>query len=221
MNILAIDTSTKTTVLGLQTRGEIIDRTKSTGKSHSREILPDVSTLVSDAGLTLAELDAIVFGQGPGSFTGLRIAAGVVQGLGYGLDLPVVPVSTLATLAQTRAADADSRVLVALHARAEEVYFGTYGFTGGFAVPLAAEGVCDVRELPAMNPGNWYGLGDAWHLRKLIEAATGIRLAGVEERTIPGVTDLLDLGSQALAEGRSVSALEVTPVYLREQVAST
>ncbi|MBT4160214.1 MAG: tRNA (adenosine(37)-N6)-threonylcarbamoyltransferase complex dimerization subunit type 1 TsaB [Gammaproteobacteria bacterium] len=220
MNFLAIDTSTSSTVLGLQIGERIIDRTVSSGRSHSRDILPSISNMVTEAGITLGELDALVFGQGPGSFTGLRIAAGVVQGLGYGLDIPVVQVSTLATLAQARAADENINVLVALLARAEEVYFGAYSINDGYAAPLAAEGVCDVSALPGVGSGNWYGIGNAWHLRDKIEKSVGVEFLEVGETSIPAVTDLLDLGTHFFGLGQVVSALEVTPVYLREQVAS-
>ena len=127
MNLLGIDTSTRSTVLGLQLGSEVIDRTSPDVDTHSREILPSIESLVMEAGIGIEDLDAIVFGQGPGSFTGLRIAVGVVQGLGYGLGIPVVPVSSMACIAQSLIQAANpSLIFVGLTARLEEVYYGAY-----------------------------------------------------------------------------------------------
>ena len=147
--LLIIDTSSRSTVLGLSIQETLIDRTTPAVNSHSREILPALSALLADAGIDLPDIDALVFGQGPGSFTGLRIAAGVVQGLAYGLDRPVVQISTMAALAQSlcdESRSSDDSVCVALSARLEEVYFGAYRFDGGVAVPVTDERVADVRD---------------------------------------------------------------------------
>lgn len=220
VNLLAIDTSTHATVLGLAVGDRVLDRTTEAKNSHSREVLPLISAMVSDAGLALSDIDALVFGQGPGSFTGLRIAAGVVQGLGYGLKIPVVQVSTMACLAQAAASEPDHQVFVALTARLEEIYFGAYAFEAGMAIPIITEGVLDVSELPKLPAGQWTGMGNAWALRQKIEQATGITLAKQSDCAVPRVDDLLRLGRHGLSNGLAVDAVAVSPVYLREEVAS-
>lgn len=226
MNTLVIDTSTRSTVLGLDYSGEVIDRTTDSKNSHSREILPSIDRLIGDAGISLQQLDAIIFGQGPGSFTGLRIAVGVVQGLGYGLDIPVVPVSSMAALAQAcfRKRPAYRHVLVAITARLDEIYYGAYGFESGVAGEIKPEGVCDVRELPefsdALAGQSWQGAGNGWDLRELIEGSTHLQFKMIDEQCIPGVPDLLAIGQKKIALGDVVAAIDAAPVYLREVVAS-
>ncbi|MBT7878450.1 MAG: tRNA (adenosine(37)-N6)-threonylcarbamoyltransferase complex dimerization subunit type 1 TsaB, partial [Gammaproteobacteria bacterium] len=162
MNLLGIDTSTRSTVLGLQLGSELVDRTSPEVDTHSREILPSIESLVREAGIGVGDLDAIVFGQGPGSFTGLRIAIGVVQGLGYGLGIPVVPVSSMACIAQSFTTVTNPPlVFVGLTARLEEVYYGAYKFEEHIAVPVIPEGVVDVSELPQLPVGDWLGCGNA------------------------------------------------------------
>ncbi len=162
MKLLGIDTSTRSTVLGLKLGERVLERTFASSEMHSREILPAIQSLLIDAGLSLEELDAIVFGQGPGSFTGLRIAIGVVQGLGYGLNIPVVPVSSMACIAQSAfSSKPPPLVFVGITAREEEIYYGAYRFEKKIAVPLIAESVGDVAELPRLIDGSWVGYGNA------------------------------------------------------------
>lgn len=199
----------------------LTDRSVVDVKTHSRDILPSISALLEETGTVLTDLDAIVFGQGPGSFTGLRIAVGVVQGLAYGVGLPVVPVSSMAVLAQVLRNHGDVNVFVALGARLEEVYFGGYRLEGGIAIAIGEEGVTDVSELDAMAHGDWYAIiTDVPELVPKIEASLRVNFRHVNEDVIPGVSELMTLGADAFARGRTVKALEATPVYLREQVAS-
>ena len=221
-----MDTSTQSTVLGLALGDEIIDGTTHSENSHSREILPSIERLLFDAGITLQQLDAIIFGQGPGSFTGLRIAVGVVQGLGYGLKIPVVPVSSMAALAQAciRKRPACEHVFVAITARLDEIYYGAYGPDANVAKEVIAEGVCDVRELPefpsSLRDKSWQGAGNGWALASLIEASTHLRFESIDDQSIPGVSDLMAIGKQKLLQGEVVDAMDAAPVYLREVVAS-
>lgn len=222
MNLLGIDTSTRSTVLGLQLGSEVVDRTSSEVDTHSREILPSIDSLVKEAGISLEDLDAIVFGQGPGSFTGLRIAIGVVQGLGYGLGIPVVPVSSMACIAQSVIpAINPPLVFVGLTARLEEIYYGAYRFEDDIAVPVIPEGVVDVSELPQLPAGEWVGCGNAMQeLGIKIEKATGVSFESISRDAVPTIHNLLSLGSFKFSRGESVNAIQATPVYLREQVAS-
>ena len=222
MNLLGIDTSTRSTVLGLQLGSEVVDRTSADVDTHSREILPSIESLVREVGIGIKDLDAIVFGQGPGSFTGLRIAIGVVQGLGYGLGIPVVPVSSMACIAQSFITVINPPlVFVGLTARLEEVYYGAYKFEENIAVPVIPEGVVDVSELPQLPVGDWLGCGNAMPgLSSKIQEATGVSFKSISSEAVPSIRNLLSLGSFKFNRGESVSAMQATPVYLREQVAS-
>jgi len=135
MKLLALDTSTEACTVAIAVDGRAMERF-SVGGNHSEQILPMVQELLAEAGASLKELDAVVFGRGPGSFTGLRIAAGVTQGLAFGADRPVVPVSSLAALAQGQNAD---RVLAAFDARMQQVYWGAYVRGPGGLVELTGE----------------------------------------------------------------------------------
>jgi tRNA threonylcarbamoyladenosine biosynthesis protein TsaB len=222
VNLLGIDTSTRSTVLGLQLGLEVIDRTSPDVDTHSREILPSIESLVREAGIRIEDLDAIVFGQGPGSFTGLRVAVGVVQGLGYGLGLPVVPVSSMACIAQSVIQTINPPfVFVGLTARLEEVYYGAYKFEEGIAEAVIPEGVVDVSELPHLPAGDWLGCGNAMlELGTKIQAVTGVSFKSISSQAVPIIRNLLSIGSFKFSRGESVSAMQAKPVYLREQVAS-
>ena len=223
VNFLVVDTSGSAMVLGLAKQADVLDRTSGEVKTHSREILPSIERLLNDAGLAPGELDAIIYGQGPGSFTGLRIAVGVVQGLAYGLQIPVVPVSSMAAMAHAAACANDlteAKVFVGLFARLEEIYFGAYHLIPGHAPGLVVrEGVLDVAELPALNEGPWLAVGNAAELWRRIETSTGVKFESITENATPSVQSLLELGQQAFAAGNLQDAMHATPVYLREQVA--
>ena len=223
MNFLVVDTSGSATVLGLAKQAEVLDRTSGAVRTHSRELLPSIARLLNDGGLAPHELDAIIYGQGPGSFTGLRIAVGVVQGLAYGLQIPVVPVSSLAALARAVALADDmtgARVFVGLFARLEEIYYGAYhSLSGQIPAPVVPEGVRDVTELPALGEGPWLAVGNVSKLWRKIEASTGVKFDAITENATPSVLSLLEIGRQAFAEGRLQNAMQAAPVYLREKVA--
>lgn len=221
MKLLAVETSTEAQVVGVQVDGEIIERSSIVGRRHSQEILPAILGTLDDAGIDKRDLDAIVFGQGPGSFTGLRIAVGVVQGLAYGLDIPVVPVSTLACLAQGeyRRSGADN-IVVALFARKTEVFFGSYSVVSGFVELQGEEGVFDVADAPRQSFDRCVGIGDGWRFEDALATSLRLSVTRVEQTVYPAATDLLCLGEAAFRQGGGVSALEARPQYLREQVAT-
>lgn len=221
MNILAIDTSSSACVLGLQLGGERHTDVRQSGRSHSRDILPAIESLLANAATTLSKLDCIVYGQGPGSFTGLRIAVGVVQGLAFGLEIPVVPVSTLACLAQAQYRNHDiRRSVVALHARKEEVYLGIYEVTEDIAHLVGKESVTDVGDITQVLSGDWVGVGDGWILRDQMEAKFGITMQSIITDVYPDPDALLDLGTSGYNSGQTVSAVDARPEYLREEVAT-
>jgi tRNA threonylcarbamoyladenosine biosynthesis protein TsaB len=184
-------------------------------RTHSREILPRISDLLTRVGVQAAELDLIVYGKGPGSFTGLRIAVGVVQGLAYGLGIPVVGISTLACCAQGRhRRQGEQLIVVAETARADEVFFGAYGVADGLVYPMMAD------ESPVLAGGRWVGIGSAWTALQLpLETALRQTMTSLEPQVFPHAEDLLDLGIAAFDGGLAHDAMLAIPEYLREQVA--
>lgn len=232
MRLLAVDTSSAATIVGLEVEGELLDGSLAgragAGPAHSREILPAVERLLAEAGLGLAALDGMALGRGPGSFTGIRIGVGLVQGLAYGLGLPVALVSSLACRAQCyaereRLADG-ALIAVALKARLTEVYYGGYRMEGGLAVACQKEVVAEASAVPpapaSAGPGAWHGLGDAWEFRSALEGALGARMSRVALDSPLSAAGLTALGRQALNEGRGVPAMQALPEYLREEVAA-
>jgi tRNA threonylcarbamoyladenosine biosynthesis protein TsaB len=178
-----------------------------------------VEACLAEAGVTVVDLDAIAFGRGPGSFTGLRIATGVAQGIGFAADLPVVPVSSLAAAA-TAAMRLHGwpRVLIANDARMGELYTAAYDRSeDGIPVAREAERLLTVDAL-CLPPGEgWRGAGSAFSAWP--ELAARLALASVDASLEPSARDLLELASAAFARGEAVAAEEALPVYLRDQVA--
>jgi tRNA threonylcarbamoyladenosine biosynthesis protein TsaB len=169
----------------------------------------------------LSDLDGIVFGKGPGSFTGLRITVGVVQGLGFGLQIPVIPVSTLACLAQGEFRESGATsVLVALSARQQEVYFGAYRIEDKVPFLSGVESVVEASGIAEQEPRDWVGIGDGWQFREQIESAIGTSVSRIHLDVWPRPADLLDIGLVKMARGETLPAMEARPEYLREQVAN-
>jgi tRNA threonylcarbamoyladenosine biosynthesis protein TsaB len=227
MNILAIDTSTTACVLGLRSRGEEFVRFEHINRTHSLELLPRIVALLADAELQKTELDLLVFGRGPGSFTGLRITVGVVQGLGFGLDIPVVGVSTLACIAQGRhrrsskSAQAEaSHIVVAQIARQEELFYGAYEVREGSVQLVGKEAVHLASEVPELPQAPWVGVGSGWQFADDINASSRAGVSDITLEAFPEAEDLLFLGAEGFSKGAAVKAEQAIPEYLREQVAT-
>ena len=184
-----------------------------------------VRDLLAEADADLRSLDAVAFGRGPGSFTGVRIATGVAQGLGFAADLPLVAVSSLRALAQGVARTADvPRVLSAFDARMDEVYWGAFARqSGGLMELLGEERVCTPSTVPRPGgPGQWLGAGEGWAVHDVaLRARMGPQLSGVVADCYPSALDVLALGADALSQGLACAAVEARPVYLRDQVTRT
>lgn len=219
MNVLGIDTSSAACVLGLQTDAGFTQRNDIVGREHSRVILPTLTDLLEEANVRIADINLIVMGQGPGSFTGLRIGVGVVQGLAFGLDIPVAPVSTLACIARRQMRETGAtHVLAALHARKDEVYFGAYAKQGNLVRLLGSERVASVRELVIDSSLPWVGAGDGWQLQAELEARLGRQVVS-SPGVLPQARDLVDLGLAVYRDGGAVPSHKAEPRYLREHVA--
>jgi tRNA threonylcarbamoyladenosine biosynthesis protein TsaB len=217
MILLAIETATEACSAALFTHGRVLSRHQVAPRGHADLILAMCDEVLAEAGIARSQLDAVAFGRGPGSFTGVRIATGVAQGLGYALEVPLVPVSTLATLAQGALRERGwPRVMAAIDARMGEVYWAAFSAGAhGLMGPAGPEKVSAPEDVLLPDAGAWCGAGTGW-------AAYGARLpAQVVERDgerLPYAHDLALLAVAAYARGESVPAAAAMPVYLRDDV---
>ncbi len=222
LRLLAIETATEYCSVALYQDGEVIERYEHAPRRHASLVLPWVEALLSEADVALSQLDAIAFGRGPGSFTGLRIAAGVTQGLAFGAGVPVVPVSTLAALARGACeATGKTHILAALDARMKEVYWGAYHLeANGNAVLSGEERVCLPEAVPAPEGEGWFGAGSGWGS---YAEPLSIRCALNREECLPDqqphAADVARLAAIQYRHGRAIPPDQAAPIYLRDNVA--
>lgn len=222
MNILALDTSTQACSAALSITGVIHERFELAPRRHAQLILPMLDSLLGEVGFTLANIDAIAFGCGPGSFTGLRIAAGIAQGIAFGANLPVVPVSSLAALAQgAHRKTGASRVLAALDARMGEVYWGAYECDArGIMMLQGNAGVYLPAQVSAPTGCGWLGVGSGWDTYGAdLLARLSASISGYQIDYYPHARDIAFLGEELFRQGANVNAAAALPVYLRNEVA--
>lgn len=218
--LLAIDTATEACSVALLHDGRVISRYAVIPRLHAQQVLPMVQQVLDEAGVALADVDAIAFGQGPGAFTGLRIAVGVVQGLAFALDKPVLPVSSLAAIAQRAyRLDGAKQVAVAIDARMDEVYWGCYAWVDGHMQLQGVEQVCAPEQaaLPRAASGTWLAAGTGW---QAYAGRMQVAVSGQATESLPHAEDILQLALHDWQQGRHVRADEALPVYLRDQVAT-
>lgn len=219
MKILALDTSTEYCSAALWLAGECAADGCHAGQRHSELLLPMIDGLLRRAGLALVDLDAIAFCEGPGSFTGLRIACGVAQGLAFGAALPVVGIGSLLALA---AATDAAQVACCLDARMREVYFAAYRRAGTDWESVHAPGLYAPEALPRLLEGEWIGCGNGFAAYPdALRRALGEHLVTVEAQRWPHAREIAALAAVAMARGGGKPAEEALPVYLRDKVALT
>jgi tRNA threonylcarbamoyladenosine biosynthesis protein TsaB len=219
--ILAIETSTAACSAALARGDEVLERYVLAPRQHAALILPMIESLLAEADIGVRELDAIAFGRGPGSFTGVRIAASIVQGIAFAAELPVLPVSTLAALALGAMRDSgETQVMAALDARKDEVYWGTYQQTGESLVLQGGEVVCPPANVPLPGQGRWIAAGSGWlaYGERLMQHC-GDLVSRVLPDLEPRAGDVARLGLDDFVQGKSVAADAAVPVYLRDNVA--
>jgi tRNA threonylcarbamoyladenosine biosynthesis protein TsaB len=220
MRLLALDTSTEACSAALLIDGAVALRFEITERSHAELILPMVDSLLLAAGLELRDLDGLAFGRGPGGFTGLRIATGVIQGLAFGANLPVAPVSSLAAVAEQVPAARGELVLVCNDARMGEVYWAVFrsGEPGGVEA-VTAESVSPPDRVPldlaALRHAAGNGIARYPELRQRL-AGAGLQ---IHDGLYPRADAIARLGARELAAGRGVAAEMALPVYVRDDVA--
>ncbi len=224
MKLLAIETATEACSAALVHDGAVAERFVIAPREHARRILGMIEALLAEASFTLAGLDAIAFGRGPGAFTGVRIAAAVTQGLAFGADLPVIPVSTLHALAVgVQRVHGRDTVLAAFDARMGEVYWGAYrGDAGVTMTPVGDECVVAPDAVPLPDGIRWHGAGSGFdRYPQRLAARLGPALAGVVAGCLPRARDVAAIGVEALRAGAGVPAEQALPVYLRDKVVTT
>lgn len=220
MRVLAIDTSTEACSVALLIDGEISSRFELTERSHAELVLPMADSLLAEAGVSLEALDGLAFGRGPGAFTGLRIASGVVQGLALGAGLRVAPVSSLAAVAEQVAAGTGAIVLACNDARMGEVYWSVFRKEAdGMVMPQCAESLSS----PELVAAGWRGIGHAAGNALLRFPALAQRLAADETLLHAGVYPRAEavarLGARLLLAGGGVDPQDALPIYVRDDVA--
>lgn len=222
MNLLAIETSTEFCSLAV-CRGDTVSAMHfQAAQRHGETVLESTRQLLAQAGLELAGLDGIAFGQGPGSFTGLRIACGVTQGLALALNIPVKGIGTLLALAQESGAD---KVIACLDARMGEVYHAAYRreSAGSAWVEVAAPGLYNPQAVPLVEGDGWTGCGTGFAAQgdALMERIGQGRIVATLPQAVPTARAVLALARPLFEAGAGDDAAMALPVYLRDKVALT
>ncbi|MFN3545376.1 MAG: tRNA (adenosine(37)-N6)-threonylcarbamoyltransferase complex dimerization subunit type 1 TsaB [Thiobacillus sp.] len=219
MKLLVLDTSTEYCSAALSLDGRVLAFRVLAEQRHSTLLLPMIEELLRDGGVTLRQLDGIAYGAGPGSFTGLRIACAVTQGLAFGADLPVVGVSTLEAIAEQAGAN---RVLTVLDARMAEIYWAAYERDGirwrAVSTPQLA-----LPESVTVPPGEgWVGAGNGFAvLGEVLRPRLAAQLVHIDETLMPDAAAMAPLAAAAFERGEGMDAALAAPIYLRDKVALT
>ncbi|WP_042011285.1 tRNA (adenosine(37)-N6)-threonylcarbamoyltransferase complex dimerization subunit type 1 TsaB [Aeromonas fluvialis] len=221
LKILAVDTATEACSAALLVGDRQFSRWEEAPRDHTRKILPMVQSLLDEAGISLSDLDAIAFGRGPGSFTGVRIGISVAQGLAFGAGVPLIGISTLAAMAQgAYRLDGAEQVLTAIDARMNEVYFGRYELIDGRMQLVGNEVVSDPAALVDVSgklAGRVTCVGTGFETYGETLSGLADELA-VSQVRFPAAEDMLPLARAAWLAGEAVPVEQATPVYLRDKV---
>lgn len=221
--ILALETSGTICSVALLQGDEVIQRVCETPRQHMQHLLPFADALLDEAGMNLSDLDAIGFSRGPGSFTGLRIAAAAAQGLAFGSELPVVPVSTLQTLAQTAFRETGAeQVLTVLDARMNEVYSAGFTLQDGLMFGSGSERLSAREQVSWDGPdpvAALLGAGSGWNLLEAFPAELRTRVRDLRAELEPMARDVCTLAAAALSRGEICAPVDAQPVYIRDKVA--
>lgn len=219
MKILAIETSSAACSIALMVDDDILAMHEMMPMQHAKNILPMIKKLLHTKDIDLKQLDAVAFGCGPGSFTGIRLAASVAQGLGYACQLPLIPVSSLAAIAQATYQDLQwDSLIVAIDARIQEIYYAQYHLNNGLMALLGDE-VVGKPEKMIINQGdkNWCGVGNAW---EVYASAISYKPRKLDITRLPNATAIALIAKEKLQKGEIIHdpALAL-PIYLRENIA--
>ena len=221
MKLIALETSTRRLSVALWLDGALVERGEDVPNGGSELLLPWVNQLLDEAGVKFAEIDGIAFGAGPGGFTGLRLACGVAQGLAFGLDLPVIGVSSLEALALAAYAGGSESMLAILDARMNEVYYAVYLIRDGVSETVLAPAVAapqSVRAPQGQGATGWIGCGNGFAAYpELLEPG----VVEVRAESWPTAMAVARLAAPRLARGEGLDAGLAAPLYVRDKVALT
>lgn len=219
MNLLAFDTSTEYLSVAICSQGRISQREELAEQKHSAWLLPWIQDLLNELGIALSDLDAIAFGNGPGGFTGLRIGAGVAQGLALGARKPLIPVTSLLALAE---ASGHERVLACIDARMQQIYLAAYRKQNDAWQTEHEPALCDLTALPNITfSGNWIGVGSGFDKYAEVIDVYGGSLDRILPERYPQADAMLRLAAARFAAGGGLDAGAADLFYLRNKVAQT
>ncbi len=219
--ILALDSSTEACSCALSVNGEIAETFELLPRLHTQHILPMIESLMAEHELQFNELDAIAVGAGPGSFTGLRIAAGVAQGIAFGADLPLVPVSTLAAMAHQNLINMGNglnHILSCLDARINEVYWAVYCAGENGIEQINDEQLCKPESVVLPIELACYGVGNGMAFLAQMPEQTQSLIKGSDNDVYPRAAAMAELALEYFAAGKSMSPEKFSPRYLRNKV---
>jgi len=224
MKLLAVETSSHACSVALQVGDEVQEKHVVEAKAHTRILLPMIRTLLDGAELKVSDLDALVLGNGPGSFIGMRIGASVVQGLAFAADLKIVPISSLAVVAvEVFQSHAGDHAAIAQDARMNQVYFGCFERDkAGLPVALGVERIHDIEEIEALKEFSdlpWLAAGAGWQQYPSLAQLQKPKLTVLGEIALPRASNLFGLAKNRIESGKSIPPEQLQPAYLREQVA--
>jgi tRNA threonylcarbamoyladenosine biosynthesis protein TsaB len=224
LKLLAIDTSTEGCSVALLSGNELLHLDEVCPQQHSKRVLPMVQQLLNETGLTLQQLDGIVFGRGPGSFTGVRIGVGVTQGLAFGADIPVYGVSTLAAMAQAAyRLHGAKQVIAAIDARMAEIYLGFFTLDATLLMQEVGSEIAIKPTALTASPltGDCVGVGTGWQTYRepMLTWYSASGAAQISDEILyPSAQDMLALAVPAFTSGKFVAAELAEPVYVRDEV---
>ena len=218
MKILAIDTATEACSAALLLDNDCEEVFEIIPRQHTERVLPMVDELLSKANISLSQLDAIAFNSGPGSFTGVRVATSVAQGLAFSCDLPVIPVSSLAALAQLAYRENNKEnVLSAIDARMNEMYWGCFELESGIMKLVGKENVSPVTAIALK--GSWHCQGSGWDtFQTEFQQLKRVNITSSTLSCYPHAQDIAFLAAELYKQGRAVTAEEAIPTYVRNEV---
>jgi len=218
VNLLAVETSTELCSVALLRDEELFVEEALAENRHSELLAPMLRRVFERARLTARQMDAFAFGQGPGSFTGIRIACGVVQGLAFAAGRPVVPVPSLLALAEQ---SNESRVIAALDARMGEAYLAAYARNGADWDEVLAPRLTDAGALPALPGRRWAATGSGFDRHPWLRDAYRESIEMRFEGDLPRAGSVARIAARRFARGAGVAAEQAAPLYLRDKVALT
>jgi tRNA threonylcarbamoyladenosine biosynthesis protein TsaB len=221
MKILALETSTEYCSVALWQDDAVLAHSELVGQKHSELLIAMLDALLQESGCRIQDMDGIAFGSGPGSFTGVRIACGVTQGLALGANLPVAGICTLQALAE---ATGQLRVIAALDARMGEIYFAAYERTGeqqdGAWLTVCEPCLCKPDDAPLLAGTAWFGAGSGFAaFTDALQARYAGQLIGFDGTAIPQAAAVASLAAVQFLSGADLDATQALPLYLRDKVA--